>query len=333
MKLKWPSRLLFAKNSGPIKRESIDGLVIAEDLIMTAIKCPKCLSPYHRKRRADSVIKKNGFFYRSSDRKTVQRYFCAHCRAHFSTAIFSDCYKQKKRHLNSKVEQLLSAVVSLRESARVLKINRKTIDRKLIYLGKKTKQELLKWNERFPKAKEVLYDDLETFEHTKCKPISIGLMVDKERRILGYNVARMPAKGLLAKISVSKYGKRRDERPRKRAELLMQMQGLVEARAIIKSDESPYYYKYMKRYFPEADHQRFKGRASSIVGQGELKKVGYDPLFALNHTCATLRARVCRLIRRTWCTTKKPERLDFHLAIVSLHHNKNLRMTPLTASG
>lgn len=300
---------------------------------MTAIKCPECHVSYHRKRKPDSLIKKEGFFYRASDRKTVQRYFCKQCKRHFSTATLNSCYRQKKRHFNSKVEKLLSAVVSLRESARVLKLNRKTIDRKLLFLGKKHKAELLVFNKCYPKAKEVLFDDLETFEHTKCKPISIGLMVDNHRRILGYNVASMPAKGLLAKISVAKYGKRSDDRPKKRAELFKQMQDLVDSKALIKSDECPYYFKYMKRFFPEAEHRTFKGRASSLVGQGELKKIGFDPLFALNHTCATLRARVCRLIRRTWCTTKKIDRLDLHLAIVCLHHNKNLKFTPPAAAG
>ena len=160
-------------------------------------------------------------------------------------------------------------------------------------MGEKAKLKLAQFNKNLPLATEVLFDDLETFEHTKCKPVSIGLMVEEStRRVLGYNVARMPAKGLLAKISVKKYGKRIDERPKKRAELFNQMQLLVDKRAIIKSDECPYYFKYIKRHFPEAAHAKFKGRASAIVGQGELKKVGFDPLFALNHTCATLRARV-----------------------------------------
>ena len=172
----------------------------------------------------------------------------------------------------------------------------------------------------------IEFDDQETSEHTKCKPLSIGLMVEEEtRRILGYNVARMPAKGLLAKISVAKYGKRIDERPRKRTELFNYLNSLVAENSIIKSDECPYYFKYILRHFPKASHVTFKGRASAIVGQGELKKVGFDPLFAINHTCATLRARTCRLIRRTWCTTKSPDRLSLHLAIVCLHHNLNLK--------
>jgi transposase-like protein len=293
---------------------------------MIPIRCPKCNSKYLRARNSDKKIIKDGFFRRSSDRKSVQRYYCKSCDQHFSAATFSDCYNQKKRQFNSKVSRQLSSVVSLRECARILKINRKTVIRKFKFMGEKAKIELENFNSKKPLAKEVLFDDMETFEHTKCKPISIGLMVEEgTRRILGYNVAKMPAKGLLAKLSVKKYGKRIDERPKKRAELFNKMKLLISEKAVIKSDECPYYFKYIIRHFPKAIHQTFKGRASAVVGQGELKKVGFDPLFSLNHTCATLRARVSRLIRKTWNTTKKPERLDLHLAIVCLHHNKNLK--------
>lgn len=293
---------------------------------MIKIKCPRCTAKFKRCKKSEALIKKNGFFHRFSDRKSVQRYYCRVCKKNFSAATFNSCLNQKKRQFNSKVSRLLSGAVSLREAARVLKLNRKTVVRKLIFMGVKAKEELERFNLGQPITNEVLFDDLETFEHTKCKPVSIGLMVEEgTRRILGYNVARMPAKGLLAKISVKKYGKRFDERPKKRSELFNKMRVLIDELAIVKSDECPYYFKYIKRYFPKAKHVTFKGRASAIVGQGELKKVGFDPLFSLNHTCATLRARTSRLIRRTWNTTKKPERLDLHLAIVCLHHNRNLK--------
>lgn len=293
---------------------------------MIQIKCPNCFRKFCRSQKSNSCVRKSGFFYRISDRKSVQRYYCGRCRKYFSSATFGGCYKQKKRNLNTKIARLLVGAVSLRESARILKVNRKTIDRKLIFMGIKADLELKKFNSRFNKAKHVVFDDLETFEHTKCKPLSIGLMVEEEtRRILGYNVARMPAKGLLAKISVAKYGKRADERHKKRTLLFNFLSPLINESAIIKSDECPFYFKNIIKHFPKATHQTFKGRASAIVGQGELKKIGFDPLFAINHTCATLRARTCRLIRRTWCTTKRPDRLELHLAIVCLHHNLNLK--------
>ncbi len=153
---------------------------------MIYIKCPICLKKYSRAKNSEKYVRRAGFFYRTSDRKYVQRYFCRVCGKHFSSATFSICFNQKKRHMNTKVARMLSAVVSMRETARVLKINKKTVHRKLLFLGPKAQKDLVKFNNSLPKAKEVLFDDMETFEHTKCKPVSIGLMVEEgTRRILG----------------------------------------------------------------------------------------------------------------------------------------------------
>ena len=60
------------------------------------------------------------------------------------------------------------------------------------------------------------------------------------------------------------------------------------------------------------------------MGQGELKKQGWDPIFNLNHTAAMFRANMSRLIRRTWCTTKKLSSLRDHLSLYTTYHNQTL---------
>ncbi len=146
----------------------------------------------------------------------------------------------------------------------------------------------------------------------------------KTRRILGFEVSRMPAKGKLAAISKKKYGYRRDERAKGRKLLFERISPLVATGAVIKSDQSPHYPADVMTYFPASRHERFKGKRGCIVGQGELKKIGFDPLFSLNHTFAKFRADINRLARRTWCTTKKPERLAMHIQIYVDFHNQSL---------
>ena len=173
-----------------------------------------------------------------------------------------------------------------------------------------------------PKSKIIEFDDLETFEHSKCKPLSVTLAVEhKTRRILDFEVSQMPAKGKLVGIAFRKYGPRKDHRFQGRSNLFSRLQKLVVEDAEIKSDENPHYPHTVRTYFPQATHVSFKGQRGSITGQGELKRVRFDPLFSLNHTCAMFRANVNRLFRKTWCTTKKPERLSAHLSIYALYHN------------
>src|ERR1700690_3259550 len=97
--------------------------------------------------------------------------------------------------------------------------------------------------------------------------------------------------------------------------LFAELKPILHPEVRITTDENPRYPGWLAPHFPKADHRKHKGRRGCAVGQGELKKNGRDPLFDLDHTCAMIRANINRLFRRTWCTTKKPERLAAHLAL------------------
>ncbi len=289
------------------------------------LHCPYCTS--HTKDPAESPnsVVCFGFFTRQSDQKRLQRYRCRQCKKTFSEAKLSRCYYQKKRHLNGPLYELYVSGLSQRRLAQVLRVNRKTVVRKFLFLGRYAYDYLLKTNGLYPKSTSVQFDDLETFEHTKCKPLSVIIAVEEgSRRILGFQVARMPAKGLLAKVARKKYGPRKDERPQARRALFQELKASAEDTALFESDQNPHYGGDLKRHFPHSRHVAYKGRRGCVVGQGELKAGGYDPLFSLNHSFAMARANMNRLFRRTWCTTKLPERLSLHLALYALYHNLSL---------
>ena len=177
---------------------------------------------------------------------------------------------------------------------------------------------------------EIQFDDLETSEHTKCKPLSVALAVDpKSRKILTFQVSQMPAKGLLAKRSLQKYGYRKDERSKGWDQLMRELVPVASKAVTFHSDENPHYPKFVKKYHPHATHKVVKGGRGSITGQGELKKLIFDPLFSLNHTCAMMRANLNRLFRRTWCISKTKQGLIDHLSIYVRYHN--LILTPKKA--
>lgn len=172
------------------------------------------------------------------------------------------------------------------------------------------------------RLKAVQFDEMETFEHSKCLPLSIPLAVEAEsRRILDFGVCSMPANGPLAHISRRKYGPRADGRPREAHAIFARLAAFVDPHAQISTDQNPKYPAWVKPHFPDVKHRAFKGRRGCVVGQGELKRGGYDPLFSLNHTAAMIRGNVNRLFRRTWCTTKRKDRLAAHLAIYIDYHN------------
>jgi hypothetical protein len=186
--------------------------------------------------------------------------------------------------------------------------------------------ELEKMKQEAPHSLLALqFDEMESSVHSKCLPLSIPLAVlPGSRKILSFRVCEMPAKGLLAEISRKKYGPRKDGRPQAADSLFAELAGLIHPEAEIATDQNPKYPGWMASHFPKIKHFAHKGRRGCVVGQGELKKGGWDPLFSLNHTCAMLRANINRLARRTWCTTKRADRLAVHIELYIEFHNQTL---------
>ena len=263
---------------------------------------------------------RHGRFRRKSDARLIQRFKCYSCKKTMSNATFDPACWQKKRHLNHACMMLLSSLVSMRRAALILNINPKTVARKLTFLGETLQKKMAE--ESLKHITEIQCDELQTIEHTKLKPLSIALAVSStDRRIVGFRVASMPATGHLAKASRKKYGPRPDHRRQQFEALCQEIQKRCPRLTTIISDECSFYGPIFSRVLPEVRVQQYKGEKTCVAGQGELKKVGRDPLFWVNHTLAMLRANINRLIRRTWCTTKKIQPLIHHLSLTMFVHN------------
>jgi transposase-like protein len=293
------------------------------------VNCPNpyCVLPSSLAPNSNPIVR-NGCSFRRSDSRYIQRYACKLCGKYFSKATFDPRYRQKKRRINPLLFQLFSSGVSQRRAAKILGINPKTAVRCFRYLADQARSEHRKTLTPFLQEplKEVQFDDLETSEHTKCKPLSVALAVDpKTRKILSFQVSQMPAKGLLAKTAYRKYGYRADERRFGWERLFRELKPYMQQTAEFTSDENPHYPSVLRRHFPKVTHIRTPGGRGANTGQGELKKLRFDPIFSLNHTCAMLRANMNRLFRKTWCTTKTRKGLIDHLSIYTRYHN--LRLT------
>ena len=271
-------------------------------------------------------IIKDGKFKRSSDHQVIQRYRCKCCGRRFSNASFSLAKNQKKRTVNHLVFKLLGSGVSMRRIAKILNLNKNTIQRKVDFLATKAKIEQQKLLENLhEKIEHIQFDDLETSEHTKLKPVSVSIAVDvQSRMILGAFASQIPAKGHLAVTSRHKYGYRKSHHKEGLKALFKQISPTFKVSMRFDSDSHTLYPEFVKKYAQKADHFRFKGGRGCVVGQGELKKLHRDPLFCINHTCAMLRDNLKRLSRKTWCTTKKIEMLQKHLNIYLWYHNKEI---------
>lgn len=276
--------------------------------------CPEC--------GPDGYVIKKGFYKRSSNSERIQKFLCKSCLKCFSTQTWSVDYRFRLRSITQGVFFTLCSGSSQKRCAFQFQTRPRTIARRVVRFGQCTKENLAHYRATRPKVSVLLFDEMESFEHSNCKPLTMPIAVEeKTRKILALRVGAIAAKGMLAKESVKKYGKRICERKRVLDEMLEELKSCTLSDCLIKTDESRHYLRPLKTLFPNAKHKAFKGRGAKENGLGELKTGGFDPLFSLNHTYAMIRDNIKRLSRRTWATTKRAEQLEYLLYMYAWFHN------------
>lgn len=290
--------------------------------------CPICYKNRDENSAEHSSIRR-GSYRRKFDGRRIQRFQCKTCNTTFSRITGTPTWKQQKPFINNKLVFNLCSGLSQRRAARELSVDPKTVARRLVFLADISRKLNAAHLARRSPVYDVRFDDMESSVHTKLKPVSIPMLVEQgSREILAIRVCSMPAKGLLAAKSLKKYGPRKDERPTARREVLLVGAKIGVSGLLIKTDKCPQYPGLIKSSIPGAVHTTVKGRRGCVVGQGELKKIGFDPLFSFNHTAAMTRANINRLFRKTWCISKRQDRLQDHLDIYMWFHNNYLLKNP-----
>jgi hypothetical protein len=254
----------------------------------------------------------------------VTQYRCFSCKLTWTPETNNLEKRQRLRSINKPVGLLFVSCVSIRRSAKLLGINRKTVERRIPYLVAKARLALAEVPVSEPCA-QIYLDELITFEHTRCKPLAVSMAVSKQRKILSFSVSSMPPIGKnLRKVSLRKYGKRPNHRRKGMNSCLESLKPYVGSKTVFISDEELSYPSLVTKNYPGREHKRYPSKRAVIAGQDELKDHSFDPLFSINHTFAMLRANLARLVRKTWVTTKKASRLEDFIQIYAAFHNLEL---------
>ena len=268
---------------------------------------------------------RNSSYVRKCDRVKVTQYRCSSCKINWTHGTDTLEKGQRLRSVNEKLGPMLVSCVSMRRCAKLLGINRKTVARRISYFAAKARLDQARLLPAPEPCAEIYLDELITFEHTHCKPLAVCMAVSEQRSILSFAVSSMPPIGKnLKKISLRKYGKRPNHRRKGVNACLQEIQPYVGANTVFISDEELSYPNLISKHHPGHEHRRHRSKRAVIAGQGELKDRSFDPLFAINHTFAMLRANLARLVRRTWATTKKASRLEEFIQIYAGFHNLEL---------
>ena len=214
----------------------------------------------------------------------------------------------------------------MRRTSRLLGVSRRTIAKKLKWLGNLARAahaEYLKKEEM--KTSYVQFDEMETYEWSKLLPLSIALAVRaKTGDIIGVKMAKMNCHGKTANASVRRYGRRIDARLPAAQKVMREIAVVTTPDMTIATDKKAAYRNIIKKELPHATHAIHKSRKAEALPQAQSKGQPHDPLFALNHVCAKLRADLARLHRRTWSASKKANYMQDAIDLYVAYHNGHI---------
>lgn len=296
-------------------------------MAFTPPACPQDDCPSHRPGVRFSW-RRNGTFERASDGASIQRYLCTACERGFSEQTFRADYRLRLRGLAEALAPLLVSKVTHRQSARLLGVDRKTVQRRVALLGgvARRAQEALLCRSR---AEALLdggfaLDELETYVGSRLdNPWTVAVLVHKRSACCLFAAGGPLPRRKGRRASQADRPPLPDEVRRWRSGgsriavtgCALALRALVPAGAtvVLQTDCKRSYGPIFRRHFGRRlVHQRTSSKA---------KRDTRNPLFQVNLTFAMLRDGVSRLVRETWAAAKDSERLLDHATVWMLYRN------------
>ncbi len=289
--------------------------------------CPfrGCLS------HADSAgfrFRRAGSYRRGCDQRQVARFVCRTCQRRFSSQTFRLDYRLRKPQVDGWILRCFVSKVTHRQTARILKIDRKTVQRRLLRFGPALfdlhRGHLDRATRSGGLRGSFSLDELETFEgNRRLCPVSVPVLIERRTFFVVWaETAQMAARGRL--------GAREQEKKRERERMFgVRRSGAREAigRCLdaLRTAHAPGLVEVVtdqKGLYRAEIRRRFQGRIGAHVTESSKRaRNRSNPLFAINHTFAMLRDHVSRLVRRSWGASKKREALKRHLWIWAAWRN------------
>lgn len=251
-------------------------------------------------------LKKKGKM--KSKRGVAQRFQCKECKKTFTKRTDSLNYRHRKQNLRNKITELYCEGMSLRAIGRVLKINRKTVNKYFIENSNVARVNNLKKIEQGGiMTTYVQFDELETFEHTRRKPIGIQCSIRvKTGEIISTKICTVPLKALTVSKRYIMDWNIKVHRDTALTDMFLETKKTLKENYVVSCDMANRPVMLAKKFFSPENIQSYK---SSLEG----KKIDY--------TFMKMRQDISRLRRKTLATTKKKEFLQKHLDLYTDYHN------------
>ena len=291
--------------------------------------CPYARCP-SRRRGLTPILTYRGSYVRRCDGRRVPRFRCRRCHRSFSSQTFRLDYRQRKPWLNARIAHFLCAKTTLRKTAEILGVDRKTVELRLDLFGRHCRELHEAFLERYRARAgglrgSMMMDELETFEvDRRLFPITVPVLIEEHTYfVVHVDTAPLGPRGGLKEADrkrlarhVALHGPRRNRsREAVRRTLEAWRRHAAPGGATqLSTDRKSTYRPLLRSVFAG------QGVSHSVYSSKSPRTHG-NPLFPINHTNAMLRDSLSRLVRRTWGNSKKRLRLKSHLWVFVVFRN------------
>ena len=266
-----------------------------------------------------------GSFTPNCRNQSVPRFRCRKCKRTFSRQTFRHDFRQRLLHIEGPLLRQFVSGTGIRQSARILGVNRKTVARKLKRLSEQCHAIHDSLAKRLRGTMHWQFDELETFETSRLTmPVTMGALIDvKSRFIIEQENGTMAARGnlsehgkQLAERHDRQFGKRRCQSREIVAAIFSRAAERLSSEATVRltTDRKKSYPRIAKETLGEqlTKHRRVSGKLPRGPG---------STLHPINLTLAMLRDGMGRLRRRSWLASKCRVWLRRHAWIYVAYRN------------
>jgi len=234
---------------------------IISEMYTKPTKCPNSACRFHRSLDAAEELYgttrfwvRMGHYQRRIDRRPAPRYRCRACGRSFSSQTNSPTYRQYRPDINGIVFRLLCSGVTMRRTALVVGVSRTTIERKTTWLANRARSI---HNKRLAdgelKTSLVQFDELQTFEHTRLKPVSVAVAIRaKTGEIIDIDVAMMSSFGAMVRRTRELYPYWHEARKGARESVFRSVAKCAKPGITIRTDKDRRYPPIINRLVPDA---------------------------------------------------------------------------------
>jgi transposase-like protein len=283
-------------------------------------RCPNTSCPKHEQ-PTPGFCRPRGFYVPKCRPEGVPRFRCSTCRRGFSRQTFRHDYRDHRPDVNTTLFLLLASGVGLRQSARVLEVNPRSVQDKQRKMA--SMFELLHGNlcPKLPPGRSYLLDEEETYEGASIRPLTMPVLIEKETWFV-VATAVGSIRRLAKAGSVRRARQERDEQGTPRPDQSSQcVRQVLDALARKVAEGSVLLHTDQKASYGTIASSVFGDRLVHETTAGTLVRSTHNPLFSINTTLAMTRDNCGRLRRKSWLVTKKAERLQNHLLLFTIYRN------------